>query len=185
MKLKNSNCDDSKGSWNFERRLITDHPPTSFNTVWKRRKQITCDMRHMTCDMWYVICDTWHVTHVTWQVGTGKPFLFFLLFSSLAFTVWEWKCIEDIFTNYQLVSLSINQWMAEVCWTAPATPGLLIILGCLIHIFFADPGKARGCSTNTSVTDWLSLSVSQSCLWKYLYGAAMPYWLQLVLLIIK
>ena len=44
--------------------------------------------------------------------------------------------------------------------------------------FLADPGKARGCFTNTSVVNWLPLS-------KYLYGTAMTYWLKTMLSVIK
>ena len=83
---------------------------------------VTCDMWHVTCDMWHVTHDMWHLTHDIWQVGEGDFFLL-LFFSSLALTVWEWRCSEDISTNHDLINQSVGD--GGVCRTAPATPGLL------------------------------------------------------------
>ena len=44
----------------------------------------------------------WHMTG-----GGDEPFL---NFSSLALTVWEWRCTEDISTNDDLISQSVNEW---------------------------------------------------------------------------
>ena len=44
----------------------------------------------------------------------------------------------------------------------------------------ADPGDARGCSTNSFVIKWLS-----DGLWKYLYSAATPWRLKMMLIVIK
>ena len=46
---------------------------------------MTPDMWCVTHDMRYVTCDTWHLTH-----GGGSQY-----FSSPAFTVWDWQCLED------------------------------------------------------------------------------------------
>ena len=51
--------------------------------------------------------------------------------------------------------------------------------GVYLH-WLADPGKARGCSINSFVIN----SVTDG-LWKYLYGAATPSWLKMVLSDIK
>ena len=61
----------------------------------------------------------------------GGRWTFSQNFSSLALTVWEWRCLEDIFTKYDLATQFINQ--KGVCRTAPATPGLLIIKGPYYH----------------------------------------------------
>ena len=56
------------------------------------------------------------------------------------------------------------------CWP-------LICVGPLKNpIYLADPAKARGCSTNTSLSNGL---------WKYVYGAATPIWLTMGLSVIK
>ena len=67
--------------------------------------------------MWHVTHDTWHMTHsVGWTFSQN--------FSSLAFPVWDWQCLEDISTNHDWVSHLINY--GSDCRTAPATPGLLM-----------------------------------------------------------
>ena len=57
------------------------------------------------------------------------------------------------------------------------------ILVSRIYIYLANPGEARDCSTNTSITDsfisWLILSLPQ------LYGAATPKWLERALLVMN
>ena len=72
----------------------------------------------MTHDICYVTCDMQHVTH-------GGRWSFSQNFRSLAHTVWEWRCLEDISTKDQL----LNHLMSDkgVCRTALATPGLLNI----------------------------------------------------------
>ena len=66
--------------------------------------------------MWHVTCDMWHVTH------RGR-WTFSQNFRSLAHTVREWRCLEDLEEKG-----SLSKWVNDkgVCRTAPATPGLLI-----------------------------------------------------------
>ena len=45
---------------------------------------------------------------------------------SLALTVWEWRYLEAIFTKDESVSEGLKY--ISVCKTAPATPGLLIVI---------------------------------------------------------
>ena len=80
---------------------------------------MTCDTWHLTHDMWHVTSDIWHATHDLWQVGLGGRWSFSHNFSSLALTVFEWRCFEGSVTDL------INN--KGVCRTAPATPGLLKI----------------------------------------------------------
>ena len=58
----------------------------------RREKILTGDMRHETHDMWNVTHDIWHMT-------VGGMWTLIQNFSSLAITVWEWMCFEDIFTK--------------------------------------------------------------------------------------
>ena len=44
--------------------------------------------------------------------------------SSLALLVWDWHCLEDIWTKGSVIEL-INWWSGYDCRTAPGTPGLL------------------------------------------------------------
>ena len=57
------------------------------------------------------------------------------------------------------------------------------------HIFvtqcLADAGEARGCSTNTFVTDSFIHSLIKCTLCKYLYSAATPLWFKMVISVIK
>ena len=58
--------------------------------------------------------DTWHMTHsVQWRCSQN--------FSSLALPVWDWHCLEYIWTKGFLTHLMDG----GDCRTAPATPGLL------------------------------------------------------------
>ena len=71
--------------------------------------------------MWDVTCDTLHMTHsVGWTFSQH--------FSSLAFPVGYWQCLEDIWTKGSLNQL-MNEWMNDGgdCRTDHATPGLLTI----------------------------------------------------------
>ena len=89
--------------------LITDPSQTSFNIL---SKKMSGDMWHMTCDMWDVTGGGW------WTFSQNVR--------SLALTIWEWRCFEDIFTKDHWVSELVNDEC--VCRTSPATPGLLNIL---------------------------------------------------------
>ena len=71
--------------------------------------------------MWHETCDRWHMTHDRWGRWTLSQ-----NFSSLSLMVWEWRCLEDIFTKDELPNESTSE--EGVCRTAPGTPGLLIIL---------------------------------------------------------
>ena len=46
--------------------------------------------------MWHVTCNTWHMTHDTWHMTGGVMSTFSQNISSLAFTVWEGRCSEDL-----------------------------------------------------------------------------------------
>ena len=78
---------------------------------------MTREMLHVTQDTWNVTCDTWHLT------GGGR-WTFYQNFSSLAPTVWEWRCSED-FQYFQWMNEWTNEWKG-VYITAPATLGLVI-----------------------------------------------------------
>ena len=78
-------------------------------------------------EMWHLTCDTWHLTpdmchnHMThrgwWTLCQNS--------SSIALTVWVWRCFEDSELRDDRISQLINN--EDVCRTAPATPGLLKI----------------------------------------------------------
>ena len=74
------------------------------------------------------------MTHDTLHVTGGRRWTFFQNFSTLAFTVWKWRFVEDIFTKDHSLSLLIND--KGVCRTAPATPGLVKWLGILLLVYF-------------------------------------------------
>ena len=57
---------------------------------------VTCYMWHMTCVMCHVTCETWHMTCNMWHVTHGGRWTFSQNFRSLAHTVWEWRCLEDL-----------------------------------------------------------------------------------------
>ena len=61
-----------------------------------------------------------------WQVTNSVGWTFSQNFSSLAFPIWDWQCLENNWTIGSLTHL-INEWMnyEAVYHTAPATPGLL------------------------------------------------------------
>ena len=69
--------------------LITDPPPTSF-TAWSKKQT-------KKSVMWYMTHEMWHITHDTGQVGEVKvgKWNFCQSISSLALTVWPWRCFED------------------------------------------------------------------------------------------
>ena len=79
--------------------------------------QVTYDIWQLTHDMWLMTYDTLHMTG--WVMWTFSQNL-----SSLALTVWDWRCFEDLEENDE----SVNELFIDkgVCRTAPATPGLLI-----------------------------------------------------------
>ena len=65
---------------------------------------VTCDTWHITRDMWHLTPDTWHMTYDTWHMTGGGRWTLFQNVSSLARTVWEWRCSEDISTKDQWVN---------------------------------------------------------------------------------
>ena len=71
--------------------------------------------------MWHLTHDMLNMAQDMWQVEGGAHYL--KIFSFLAFTACEWSCLEDIFTNHDLLSYSIDHNI--VCKTAMATLGLL------------------------------------------------------------
>ena len=64
--------------------------------------------------MWHVACGMWHVTHDTWHVTGGARWAFSKNFSSLALTVCEWRCFEDIFTKDDLLTNSLTNLIKKV-----------------------------------------------------------------------
>ena len=84
--------------------LITDLPPTSFTTLTKEDEKKKKYMWHMTRDIW-------HVSH-----DRGGWWTFSKNFSSLALTVWDLKCFEDI------SAFSLN---VVLCWIRSVYPWVL------------------------------------------------------------
>ena len=84
-------------------------------------------MWQVTRDRWHVTRDTWHVTRDTWHMTHSLGWTFSQNFSSLALPVWDWQCIEDIWTKGWHNKL-MNQLISDeaVYRTAPATPALEI-----------------------------------------------------------
>jgi hypothetical protein len=76
--------------------------------------------------MWHITCDTWNVTCDTWHVTCCGGWTFFKNFISLTLTVCDLWYYEDL----EEKAHGINQWINHkaVYQTAPATPGLLIIV---------------------------------------------------------
>ena len=70
-------------------------PMFDFGAFKEKRKKIW----HVTCDMWQVKRDMWHVTCDVWHVTCCGGWAFSQNFSSLALTIWEWKCFEDILSQ--------------------------------------------------------------------------------------
>ena len=77
--------------------LVTDPPPTS-STPMSDKKNYKKD-------------DIWHVTRDTWQVGGGEPSP--KNFSTLALTVWEWRCSEDMEEKADSVNHSVTEVFVE------------------------------------------------------------------------
>ena len=75
--------------------------------------------------------DTWHMTCDTWQVTCERRWTFSQNFKSLAHTVWEWRCFEDIWTKGSPTLLISSE---GVCRTAPATLGLLKNMGFIFPV---------------------------------------------------
>ena len=68
---------------------MTDLPLTSFTTLLEEEAE-------KQCDMWHLTLDTWNLTHgMLHMTGRGR-WTFSQNFSSLASTVWEWRCFEDV-----------------------------------------------------------------------------------------
>ena len=76
--------------------------------------------------MWHITCDTWNMTCDTWHVTCCGGWTFFKNCISLALTVCDLWYYEDL----EEKAHGINQWINHkaVYRTAPATPGLLIIV---------------------------------------------------------
>ena len=86
--------------------LITDPPPTSSTTL--------SPWFFFFLLMWHVSCDTWHMTGDTWHMTGWGRLTFFKNFSSLALTVWEWRCTKDISTKDDFISQSVKYWETKV-----------------------------------------------------------------------
>ena len=59
------------------------------------------DMWDVTGDTWQVTCDTKQVTHDRWHMTHGEGCTFSPNFSSLALTVWDLWCFEDLEEKYE------------------------------------------------------------------------------------
>ena len=72
-------------------------------------------MWHMTCDMWQMICETWHGTWDTWRMTHDRWWTLCQNFRSLALTIWELWCFEDL-EKQEVNSLSewINQYFTTL-----------------------------------------------------------------------
>ena len=69
-----------------------------------------------TCDIWQVTTDTWHMTNEMWRmVGVNMThkgwWTLCQIVRSLALTVWERQCVEDIF---QKITLLLAESVMEV-----------------------------------------------------------------------
>ena len=135
--------------------------------------QLTGDRWQVTGDMWHVTCDTWHMT------GMGR-WTFSQNFSSLTFTVWEWRFVEDrqsyddVSTNHQWMNESMNQSISDGgdCRTAPATPGLLKILSPSMVPFM---GSVKQDYQPPHVTNLKWSVIILSLVWRLL-GGHIPHW---------
>ena len=128
----------------------------------------------MTCDTWHVACDTWHVTHDTWQVGEVDLLskvqldrLLKIFLQKMTYVLTHWsnhKCIcSTALATQGLLNISVStaipyalyflvldlfvSYFSEIYFKC-------YILSCngpalLYFLILADPGEARGCSTNT------------------------------------
>ena len=84
---------------------------------------LTCDTLHLTPDTWHVTFDILHVSLDTQGVMNIMSKLHVPSSYGLGVKV-SWKIFSQIITNL------MNKWIncEGVCTTAPATPGLLIII---------------------------------------------------------
>ena len=94
----------------------------------KKNKKMTCvDMWHVTLDMWHVTCDTRHVTcdmwHMTCAMFWGVNILskFQLPSSYVLWFMILWRSGGKGWLNWSVNYEAVNR-------TAPATPGLLLII---------------------------------------------------------
>ena len=91
--------------------------------------QLTVYRWQVTGDRWQLIGDRWHMTRDKWHMTHSVGWTFSQNFSSPALPVWDWQCLEDIWTKVW-INQSINQSInAEGdCRRDPGTPGLLIFI---------------------------------------------------------
>ena len=77
-------------------------------------------LRKITFSTWLVTRDMWHMTC---DMGNMEEGTFSHNLRSLAHTVWDWRCFEDIFTkDHQRTHWTYNNCLGR---SAPASPGLL------------------------------------------------------------
>ena len=109
---------------------------------------VTRDKWHVTCYMWHVTCDRWQVKHDMWHATCDMRQV---IHDMLHVTCDTWNMTCDMLWGVNILSKfhlpssyflwftilwtsrgkgSLTDWMNDeaVCRTAPATPGLLIIL---------------------------------------------------------
>ena len=69
-------------------------------------------------DMWEVTGDMWHMTRETWYMTHSVIRTFSQNFNSLDLPVWDWHCLEDIWTK-GWVNEWITYWGTEVIVEQP------------------------------------------------------------------
>ena len=86
-------------------------------------------MWYMTPDNWHLTPDTWQLSPDMWQVtcDTWWGVSIFLNVSSPALRVWDKQCLEDSELKDDSIDESVSN--KGVYRTAPATPGLVNIIG--------------------------------------------------------
>ena len=76
----------------------------------------------MSCDTWHVTSNMWYMTH-----DRRGRWTFYKNFSSLAFTVCEWRYFENMFTKHDWVTDHLTNQCKGVSRSAPGRPNVLII----------------------------------------------------------
>ena len=71
-------------------------------TNWAQRAELVKTWQ-VTCAMWHVVRDTWHMTYDRWWTLCQN-------FRSLALTVWDSWCFEDLEKRDLWLSEWVNEW---------------------------------------------------------------------------
>ena len=144
------------------------------NVTFNKRTVETHDMWHVTGDIWHVTRDMWHRTHDRWgelnllsKVQPNRLLKIFLQKMTYGLTHWpNHECIcSPALATQGLLNISVStaihyalyflvldlfvSYFSEIyfkCYILSCNGPALVYFLCL-----ADPGEARGCSTNTFV----------------------------------